>query len=206
MNKLALHFFDNVYDLALQDEAFIENGGHKFLYEYRDTPYHASFVEFSIDDTHLMSRFWEGEHRKFLSFFRGLLGYVSKVYDELIISYLLQQEISRDAILRAFAKHPHAYEEASVDDLLRLFGGKELLIYGCPVCGYDYSCGGIKLRVEADQHAYYWYISPEHEYRFAKQQYKDALQQYLKRIRNNDLELDTSMNLYQFYHRLSKHT
>ncbi len=204
MNKLKLRYFDSTYDLALQDDAFVENGGHKFLYEYRSTRVHANFVEFEIDGKNLMSRFWSGEHRKFLNFFTGLLGYISRGYDELMISYLLGQEISEDLIINVFEGYQQAHDQSTIDDLLRVFKGNKLLIYGYPICGYGESCGGIKLQIEIHERFCHWYISPEHEYWFERKAYENELQQYLKRMQQNEQELDASMGLYHYYDRQPK--
>lgn len=194
MNTLKIKYFDNLLDYVKSDKDFIQNSGHKFLYEYEKQL--DSFMEYEIDGKNLMSFFWDGDYRGFLAYNTGLLGFVSRAYDELMIKYFLKTSISRADIIGIYKKYGISIKEQRIDFLIEEFEKDNLVIYGCRVC---LDCTRVKLKIELSEDHYIWTISPEHKYTFGKEDYEKEFMSYRLKVRENSFGKEASVNLYQFW-------
>ena len=194
VSQLKLKYFDNLFDFVQSDKEFLENKGHKFLYEYDERLY--SFIEFEIDGEYLHKLLWKGKSRGFLSINVGLLGLISKAYDELIIRYLLKKEISKSTVISVYEGHNEKLKDSTVINRVHQeFNKESLIIYACRAC---LDCTLIRLHIGKHEDHYSWYFKGNLTLIFEKEAYEKELLAYLHKIRNNVFTQEESLGLYQF--------
>lgn len=194
MNSLKIKHFNNLLDFAKSDSEFIQNSGHKFLYEYEGEQLN-SFMEYEIDGELLITKFWGGKYRGFLGYNVGLLGLINRAYDELMINSFLNKKMSKSDIQDIYEKYKIKISSTQIDELTSEFERKDLLIYACKAC---LDCTKVRLNIKLDNNRYLWSISSEHKYIFQREQYESEFKSYrttLREKRFNNLE---SLGLYKF--------
>ena len=169
------------------------NKGHKFPYEYDK---YDGFMEFEIDGENLHRFLRDKKDRVLMDHVVGLLGLLSRSYDELIIRYLLKKEISKSDIISAFARYGDDIEESSVVSRVHMeFNREYVMLYGCRAC---LDCHSLGPSVGKHQHHYTWHFKWGATLIFKKEEYERELLAYLSKIRNHSFTLEESIGLYQF--------
>lgn len=194
MNRLKIKHFNNILDFAKSDSEFVQNSGHKFLYEYEREQLN-SFMEYEIDGELLITKFWDGNYRGFLGHNVGLLGLINRAYDELMINSFLKIKMSKSDIKEIYENYKIKISSTQIDELTSEFERKYLLIYACKVC---LDCTTVRLNIKLENNRYLWSISPEHKYTFQREQYESEFKLYRTKIREKRFNNLESMDLYKF--------
>lgn len=187
MNQLEIRYHNNREYQIQYDKRLLENGGFQFKHELIDKSLN-DFYEFYIDGESLLSKLLPQKSIEwFMANKNGLLGTNDKLYDEILVLKLLNQEIDKTTLSKLFNK----YGVKTKDEHLKLLEDehkqyKTVLIYGCKICG-DRDCGGIDIEIKEDLDCIYWNTFNEntskhnyYQFKFKKEDYKTLFKNYLK--------------------------
>ena len=152
-------------------------------------------MEFEIDGKMFINKFWGNKHRGFLHSYAGLLGRISRAYDELMLRYLLKLDISKSDVVNAHDRYEIKTSPFRIDLLTRQFNRDVLVIYCSSAHLYSTQ---FKLNIEKTEQSYIWYFGPGHKYTFQKEAYEMELNAYKNKLEENNFTASEAINLYKY--------